>query len=151
MPSKMWDEIIYPFPNFNGYTIEVWERISHFIAHIIMHVITYPCWIKKISLWMNTRLLTRNAAMKYRWAKLLHAHRWVHEYVTTTADLMMKFVTIYGKTRSRDRSHTPCLIMVLRLIGCIKAGFFFIPLQIMKPCICRFLFVRKIREVNYIY
>ena len=22
---KMWDEIIYPFPNFNGFTIEVWE------------------------------------------------------------------------------------------------------------------------------
>ena len=23
MPSKMWDEIIYPFPNFNGHTVEV--------------------------------------------------------------------------------------------------------------------------------
>ena len=21
----MWDEINYPFPNFNGYTVEVWE------------------------------------------------------------------------------------------------------------------------------
>ena len=25
MPSKMWDEITYPFPNFNGCTIGVWE------------------------------------------------------------------------------------------------------------------------------
>ena len=27
----MRDEIIYPFPNFNGATVEVWERISNFI------------------------------------------------------------------------------------------------------------------------
>ena len=31
MPSKMWDEITYPLPNFNGFTVEVWESISHFI------------------------------------------------------------------------------------------------------------------------
>ena len=42
MPSKMWDEITYQFPNFNGYTVEVWEWISNFISHIIMDVITYP-------------------------------------------------------------------------------------------------------------
>ena len=41
---KMWDEITYPFPNFNGVTIEVWEWISNFIPHITGHVITYPCW-----------------------------------------------------------------------------------------------------------
>ena len=40
----MWDEIIYPFPNFNGCTIEVWEWISNFTPHFIMDVITYPCW-----------------------------------------------------------------------------------------------------------
>ena len=28
MPRKMWDEITYPFPNFNGATVEVWEWIS---------------------------------------------------------------------------------------------------------------------------
>ena len=31
--SKVRDEIIYPFPNFNGSTIKVWERIRHFIPH----------------------------------------------------------------------------------------------------------------------
>ena len=25
MPSKMWDEITYPFPNFNGCTVDVWN------------------------------------------------------------------------------------------------------------------------------
>ena len=40
----VWDEITYPFPNFNGDTIEVWEWISNFNPHFIWHVITYPCW-----------------------------------------------------------------------------------------------------------
>ena len=31
---KMWDEITYPSPNFNGCTVEVWEWISNFIPHI---------------------------------------------------------------------------------------------------------------------
>ena len=30
MPSKVWGEITYPFPNFNGCTVEVWEWINHF-------------------------------------------------------------------------------------------------------------------------
>ena len=40
MPSKVLDEVTYPFPNFNGYTIEVWEWTSNFIPHIIMVVLT---------------------------------------------------------------------------------------------------------------
>ena len=50
----MWDELIYPFPNFNGCTVEVWEWIrifislwewiSNLISHFAVHVITYPCW-----------------------------------------------------------------------------------------------------------
>ena len=33
-------------PNFNGWTVAVWEWISKFIRHykIYVHVITYPCW-----------------------------------------------------------------------------------------------------------
>ena len=45
MPSEVWDEIIYPFPNFNGCTVKVWECISNFIPHFITDVITYPCWV----------------------------------------------------------------------------------------------------------
>ena len=29
---KVWGEITYPFPNFNGATVEVWEWISNFIS-----------------------------------------------------------------------------------------------------------------------
>ena len=41
MPFKVWDKNIYPFPNFNRTTVEVWEWISHFIPHFIMDVINY--------------------------------------------------------------------------------------------------------------
>ena len=44
MPCKVWNEIIYPFPNCKGCTVEVWERVSNFIPHFIMNVITHPCW-----------------------------------------------------------------------------------------------------------
>ena len=33
-------EITYPFPNFNGYTVEVWERISNITPHFITNAIT---------------------------------------------------------------------------------------------------------------
>ena len=41
---KMWNEITYPLPNFNGCTIEVWEWITNFISYFTGHVIVYPCW-----------------------------------------------------------------------------------------------------------
>ena len=39
---KVWDEITYLFPNFNGATVEVWEWISDFIPDFNVYVITYP-------------------------------------------------------------------------------------------------------------
>ena len=43
MLIKMWDEIIYPFPNFNGIIAEIRERLNDFIPHFDMDLITYPC------------------------------------------------------------------------------------------------------------
>ena len=40
---KIWDEITYPFSNFHGAAVEVWECISNFIPHFTGHVITYTC------------------------------------------------------------------------------------------------------------
>ena len=42
----MEDEIIDPFPNFNGGTIQVREWISNLITHYTGDVITYPYWDK---------------------------------------------------------------------------------------------------------
>ena len=36
MISETWEEITYEFPNFNSYTVEVWERINNFIPHFII-------------------------------------------------------------------------------------------------------------------
>ena len=36
MPSTLWDQITYPFPNFNGCTVEVWEWTSH-VDHLILY------------------------------------------------------------------------------------------------------------------
>ena len=47
MLSKMWDEITYPFLDFNSATVEVKEWISNFISHIIKGVITYPSGIHR--------------------------------------------------------------------------------------------------------
>ena len=44
MPRKVWGEITYPFPNFNGAVVDVWGWISNFIPHFMIDVITYPCW-----------------------------------------------------------------------------------------------------------
>ena len=38
---KVWNEITYPFPNFNSATVEVWERISNFIPHFTRHMEHY--------------------------------------------------------------------------------------------------------------
>ena len=40
----MWNEIIYPFPNFSGAAVEVWECRSNSISHFTERVATYPCW-----------------------------------------------------------------------------------------------------------
>ena len=43
MASKVWDDIVNPFPNSNGCTVKVWEWISDFILHFMMDVINYSC------------------------------------------------------------------------------------------------------------
>ena len=42
---KVWEEITYPLPSFNGCTVEVSKWISIFIPHVIGRVIFYtPVW-----------------------------------------------------------------------------------------------------------
>ena len=45
----MWDEITYPFLNFNGATVEVYEWISNFIPHLTGCVIIDPWWDKRLN------------------------------------------------------------------------------------------------------
>ena len=43
----------YPFPNFNGCTVEVLEWISNSIPHFAVQVIAYPCWDYSQSIIVN--------------------------------------------------------------------------------------------------
>ena len=47
---KVRDEITYPFPNFNGATVEVWEWISNFIPHFLIYMIHLPIIISIVLL-----------------------------------------------------------------------------------------------------
>ena len=44
MPSRVSEEINYPFPNLDGCTVVFWDWISDISPHFIMGVIIYPCW-----------------------------------------------------------------------------------------------------------
>ena len=57
--DKVYDDITYPFPNFNGCTVEVWEWIINFIQHLSCHVISYPCCDYHQLLWVKGTLLTK--------------------------------------------------------------------------------------------
>ena len=47
---KPLNEITYPFPYFNGFTVEVWEWVSNAIPHFTGHLISYLCWNKSLSM-----------------------------------------------------------------------------------------------------
>ena len=40
---KVWDEITYRFPNFNGVAVEFRIWIRNFFPHFTEHVISFPC------------------------------------------------------------------------------------------------------------
>ena len=45
---KVWDEITFPLPNFNGATVDAWESIINFVTHPDM--ITYRYWCQNYAM-----------------------------------------------------------------------------------------------------
>ena len=39
MSSTVWGEITYPFINYNGFTVDVYERVSNFTPQFVTNVI----------------------------------------------------------------------------------------------------------------
>ena len=68
MSSKPWDEIIYPFPIFNGCIVRIWEWVSNFIPHFIMDEITYPCWMLRLRLIHASKRGPSTLAMEARFS-----------------------------------------------------------------------------------
>ena len=50
MPNRAWCQITYPFPNSNGWTIDVWQGINNFIPHLIKDGIIHAYRIKVYTL-----------------------------------------------------------------------------------------------------
>ena len=71
MHSKMWDEIIYPFPNFSDSTIEVWEWISNFIQFYVWYT---DIWYKPIMEVYYLSIHTRKRGLR---SSIIHRSRWI--------------------------------------------------------------------------
>ena len=80
--NQVLDKITYPFPNFNGWKVEVWEWISYFTPHFLMDVITYPkpkgqCGREMDNLdYTLTKLDSRNIEGWPVMGDMQHPYRW---------------------------------------------------------------------------
>ena len=97
-PSKVWDEINYPFPSFNDAIVEVWEWINNFILHFIMDIINYPCWNKSKCMLVKGSQMTF-AGFVTRRIVALHSHPFV--YGCSYSWLLIQWITV---NVNRDRS-----------------------------------------------
>ena len=86
----MRDETIYPFPNFNGSTIKVWERIRNFIPHFILNVNTYPCLDKNQTMLVNGAL-----DISQKWTSTKHQQLVQSGIYTGTCNIKYFYVVIY--------------------------------------------------------
>ena len=97
--SKKWDEIIYPFSNFNGCTVEVWEWISNFITHFIMDVIIDTCWDLSYTMLVKGTLGCTVGCRIFRHEKVKHVMRtWINVKIKSkTATWVMTFVALFAR------------------------------------------------------
>ena len=91
MPSKVWDEITYPFTNFNGCTVDFWKLISDFMPYFIMDAIAGPgAWSKSVywSQYGGNKLLTPRTS----WSRPYQANRWTHMYFRVRDKTTKRFI-----------------------------------------------------------
>ena len=95
MSCKVWGEINYPFPNFAGTTVEVWERLSNFIPYFKIvkgatvdnnkllcapcNQITWRHYYDRHKLWCRLDIISMRTLLMYAPAKCLactHPTHW---------------------------------------------------------------------------
>ena len=80
MFSKVWNEITYPFPDFNGYTVEVWEWISNFILHIVTGVIHDV---------IHTKIVDESSLRRLSW------YKFCCDYLMNSLRIYVIYLTIF--------------------------------------------------------
>ena len=94
--NAVWYENTYPFPNFNGFTVEVWEWISIFISHYVMDVITYPCCDESQSMLTKGALGYNVPSWAIWWRQSLSQKRWRWSLIWRRSRLVR-----VGRTKTR--------------------------------------------------
>ena len=89
------DEINYPFRNFNGATVDVWEWISNFTSHFIMDVITY-IYITDIMAWTYNHIYIK------AWSMIKVDHRWRWGIYELLHSYQKMNITIYPCNKNKD-------------------------------------------------
>ena len=95
---EVWNEVTYPFPNFNG-TVEVWEWISNFIPHIIM-IIGMLIRINKRDSWTAGSLIPTvteiTRIVHWYGVKFIHLHWNGHVILTKLSSLVTPKISNFG-------------------------------------------------------
>ena len=72
---NIWDVITYPFPNFNGATVEVWDWIRNFIPHFtaIIHLSDWEAIYQKpqFNWWCKSLIIDIEPVASARWHILM--------------------------------------------------------------------------------
>ena len=92
----MWDEITYPFPNFNGCTVEVWEYISNFIVNFILDstiAITVPADILAYSSSRTSFIVLRKEFLPVRLFRRDSKHTTLLQYMYKLECIPVYFLT----------------------------------------------------------
>ena len=119
------DEITYPFPNFNGCTVGVWEWTSNFIPHSTWHVITIHAggkviWVIEKSPW-RASMSPLSGALRCCQVSGTRTSRWNIPPTKSFRTLALVQITQEASNSKGDVSATKwCRILNFCMIICCK-------------------------------
>ena len=93
---RVWDENIYPFPNFNTETLEDWEWINDIIPHFTRHVIDFYDGLNSDYILGATKNTNNSSKIYLNWNLLpFMVHSFFHSRqiileLCTTSDILLR-------------------------------------------------------------
>ena len=107
---KVWYVITYPFPNFSGWTVEVWEWNSNLIPHFNGHVVTNQCWDL-------SQTMSAKGALGHRWVNYIpQVYVDVITYPIAKSDRSLFAKSCRPINRScTTENHTLCTLQIMHV------------------------------------